>query len=103
MITKGTKFDDGKPQPGQVDPEFILDLSEVLGHGADKYGDMNWTGLTIQRLLDAHDRHMLAFKMGEDVDPETGRYHTVHASSCLMMINWIKRYGEEQQDDRRFA
>jgi len=95
------KFDQGKPPLTTIDPQFLLDMAHVLQFGDNKYGRLNWQGLSVERLMDAHQRHTLAFLAGEELDPETGKPHLIHASSCLMMVNWIMK-NRREQDDRRF-
>lgn len=95
------KFDQGKPPLTTIDPAFLLDLATVLQFGDNKYGRLNWQGLSVERLMDAHQRHTLAFLGGEELDPETGKPHLIHAASCLMMVNWIMK-NRREQDDRRF-
>ena len=36
------KFDENKPPLGLVPPEALLEISEVFGFGAEKYGVNNW-------------------------------------------------------------
>jgi len=96
-----TKADQGKPPMTAIDPGFLTSLAAVLKYGDDKYGRLNWQGLTVERLMDAHQRHTMAFLSGEDLDTDTGESHLIHAARCLMMVNWVTKH-KEDQDDRRF-
>jgi hypothetical protein len=58
-----------------------------MAFGAQKYGDHNWRGgIKYTRLLGAAKRHIKAFNMGEDLDPESGLSHVAHAICCLGML-----------------
>lgn len=55
--------------------------------GCKKYRRNNWRlGMDAQRLLDAAERHMVAFLAGEKVDEETTAMHHGNAAFCLQCI-----------------
>lgn len=84
---EGVKFDQDKPRPELIAPEFIESLSLVLTYGAKKYADRNWEkGMNWSRPFGALMRHMWAWWRGEDKDPETGFSHLAHAACCLMFL-----------------
>lgn len=84
---KGTKFDDGKP-PMDLLPHYpLVEIAKILGHGAEKYGPHNWrAGIKFSRLTAAAERHMGAFKDGEDLDPDSGLSHVAHAACNLLFL-----------------
>ncbi|MCH2199756.1 MAG: DUF5664 domain-containing protein [Flavobacteriales bacterium] len=86
-------YGDNKPDPTMVDPQFILELSKVLGMGAEKYTRDNWRkGTAYQRRMASAMRHMLAWIEGEDLDPESGLPHLAHAATnCMFLMNWQRR------------
>ncbi len=59
-------------------PSFAnQELARVLTKGAEKYADNNWRGgMTWLSVIASMKRHIAAFEAGEDIDPETGCYHT---------------------------
>ena len=68
---------------------------EVLTFGADKYGDRNWEeGISEDRLYAACQRHLLAHREGELLDPESGLPHLYHAFCCLGMLLTLARRKE---------
>jgi hypothetical protein len=81
----GTKHDDGKARTELLPVTAVEEVAHVLSFGATKYGDWNWTGLSVSRLYGAALRHLFAFWRGEDNDPETGRSHLAHAACCVLM------------------
>lgn len=98
--TPAKKLDQGKPRTDLLPADALLEVSEVLAFGAEKYGDRNWeTGFTYGRLTGAILRHTFAFMSGEDKDPESGKSHLAHATcACLMLLALIKR--GKGKDDR---
>nr|DAF73372.1 MAG TPA: hypothetical protein [Caudoviricetes sp.] len=82
------KFDQGKPRVDLIDPRFLLELGEVLGFGAEKYGENNWQAVEPKRYKAAALRHMCQYCAGEKVDKESGKSHLVHAACNLMFLYW---------------
>ena len=86
----GLKFDGDKPMMQFLDPKFQLEIAKVFTFGAKKYGANNYkNGIHLNRILAAADRHLSAFKMGEDLDHETGLVHLAHAAACLQMAYYM--------------
>lgn len=101
QLEQGTKYDNGKPPMALVRPEFVEGVASVLGFGAQKYAPWNWAqGIQYSRVLSALERHVGAFKKGEDLDPETGLSHLYHASCCLMFLSCYQEWNREELDDR---
>lgn len=103
-MSKSMKFDEGKAPMTLVDPAFTEGLARVLGFGATKYGVGNWrsTGLGFSRVLDAAHRHLAAFELGQDNDPETGLQHMYHVAACAMFMAHYVNHNREDLDDRHY-
>lgn len=87
MNEEGKKYDAGKAPIGLIPSKALTAIAEVLAFGAARYGAHNWrAGLAWSRLYDAALRHILAWKEGEDLDPESSLSHLAHASCCLMFL-----------------
>jgi hypothetical protein len=83
----GTKFDEGKPPCSLISSDALLELSRVLGYGANKYSSHNWrSGFKWSRVMDAALRHIYRYNSGERIDPETGISHLTHAFCNLMFL-----------------
>ena len=83
----GVKHDTGKLRLDLISPEITRALGEVLTFGAGKYGDRNWeAGLASDRLYAAVQRHLLAWREGEDADQESSLPHLAHALTTLGML-----------------
>jgi hypothetical protein len=89
----GTKHDQSKPRLNLLSRPALCGIGEVLGFGAEQYGENNWRqGFEYSRLIGAALRHILAYNDGEDLDPESGKSHIDHALCCLMFLSdQIKR------------
>jgi hypothetical protein len=95
----GLKHDADKPPVDLLDPEAMLAIAAVLGFGARKYAAHNWrNGIAWSRLYAAVQRHLLAFWMGEEVDPESGLPHLAHASCGLMFLSWHAAHRRDLDD-----
>ena len=86
--TGGRKFDGGKLQYGLLPPLALKATVEILTFGAEKYEPDNWKHVpdSKRRYFDAMQRHMWAWKEGEQNDPESGKNHLAHALCCLMFL-----------------
>lgn len=99
--TQGKKFDNDKPTFHLLEWDFLAEVNKVLELGAKKYGTYNWQkGLKYTRTFNAIIRHMIAFRKGEDKDPETGLSHLAHITCNCMFLFWFQK-NKHECDDRR--
>jgi hypothetical protein len=60
------KFDNGKPPLALIPSEALIEIAEVLGFGAEKYGPNNWREdadkTKWSRSYSSLQRHLNAFK-----------------------------------------
>lgn len=61
-------------------PTFAQEqYARVMTYGAEKYSDRNWEkGMSWSSVAASLERHLQAFKRGEDFDPESGCLHVAH-------------------------
>ena len=85
---EGRKFDGGKLEYGLLPPLALEETVKVLTFGAQKYERDNWQKVpdSKRRYFDALQRHVWAWKQGEQFDPESGIHHLAHAMCCLMFL-----------------
>jgi hypothetical protein len=89
---KGTKNDKDKVRLDLIEPEFIEGLGKVLTMGAKKYSDNNWqNNLETKRIFAALFRHLIAYRKGEKIDPESGLPHLYHMACNLMFLDYYDR------------
>ena len=86
--SNGRKFDGGKLEYGLLPPLALEETVKVLTFGAQKYERDNWKKVpdSKRRYFDAMERHIWAYKRGEQMDPESGIHHLAHAMCCLMFL-----------------
>jgi hypothetical protein len=99
-LVTGYKADAGKPRFDLLPFDAINEVAKVYTFGAKKYDDNNWRkGMRWGRIFAATMRHLVAFMLGEDNDPETGLPHTAHAAfGCLTLTSYqLTKSGD---DDR---
>lgn len=95
----GTKHDTDKAPCELLSPLALLGTSAVLKFGAGKYGRHNWRGgISYSRIIGAIFRHLLAFMMGEDTDPESGLPHVDHAAAGVMFLQEFYRTRKDLDD-----
>lgn len=75
---QGLRYNEGKPRMDLVPPEAMLALGRHFEIGAKKYADRNWErGMDWGKCCASLERHLLAWKSGEDYDSETGSHHMI--------------------------
>lgn len=98
------KYDNGKTPFALLPPEALTEIAEVLGFGANKYGQNNWRmdgdKTNWSRTYSSAQRHLNAFWSGEDHDPESGMPHLSHAITQLMILMVHIMDGHTDMDDR---
>jgi len=92
----------GKLRFDLITPEMDLALAEVLTMGAAKYADRNWEkGIPyISGLVASLKRHLSAFELGEDNDPESGLLHAAHILTNAAFLVTFQMRGRDDLDDR---
>lgn len=91
---KDMKFDNNKPRMDLIEPEFIEGVAKVLTLGASKYAPDSWKTQVSEperRYYAAALRHLVAWKKGEKMDPESGLSHLYHAACNLMFLEYFER------------
>lgn len=95
----GKKFDQDKLMYDLLPARTIMGLVNVLTFGAKKYSPENWRKVpnATRRYYAALMRHLEAWRMGEDNDPESGLPHLSHALCCLVFLEQLGEYDRENQ------
>ena len=99
--TGSLRYNQGKPEMSQLDPEFLLELADMMTEAAKKYGKHNWKlGQAYSTPYDSCMRHLLAFMSGEDMDKESGKSHILHSVANLMILWYTWKHCDQELDDR---
>ena len=91
---KGIKNDMGKNRWDLLPMDIIDELVGVVTYGANKYDDNNWRKVDSERYYAAMFRHIVAWRLGEEKDSESGCHHLAHAMCNLMFIFYKERHRE---------
>lgn len=81
-----------------IPSEFLWALAEHYGIGARKYDDKNWErGYKWSFSLDALQRHLHQWILGETKDPETGSNHLIAVAwhACALFIFQTRSLGTD--------
>lgn len=88
---------DPKGEAGKLKPQLHLlptaaleAAAGALSLGASKYGPWNWRGgqVASSTYTGAMLRHLLAWRDGEDIDPESGVSHLGHViANCAILLD----------------
>lgn len=82
----GNRYNEGKPMMSLLPPVALEEVAKVLTYGAKKYSKFNWMkGLPYMEIIDSCERHISAWKKGEDID-ESACLHIAHAACNLLML-----------------
>lgn len=105
-MTTGIKNDSGKRQWWYIDSfwEDLGEVADVLAYGDTKYpaGDgANWKRLpdAERRFKDALFRHLVAYRLGEKTDTETGKSHLAHLITNALILMYFDRQEKEEAFD----
>lgn len=92
------KHDSGKLRYDLIPPRPLKSLARVLSYGAEKYAPNSWQNLDDfkNRYYAALMRHLEAWRLGENFDPESHLYHLEHAFCNLMFL--VHRYAAHYED-----
>lgn len=87
----GLRYNVGKLRWGLLSWPAMAETVKVLEFGAKKYAAWNWTkGLSWTGCFESLQRHLQAWYMGEDKDPETGLSHMAHvACNAMFLMHFI--------------
>lgn len=106
-MSEALRYNSGKIELGLVPTELIEEVAKVMTYGKNKYtvkdnngniivsGANNWRkGLKWMDVVSSLERHLLAFKNGEDFD-ESGCLHLGHVGANLgFLLNYYKAHPE---------
>jgi len=98
------KFDAAKVRVDLLPIEPMMQIANVFGFGAKKYFANSYRqGETVvwSRTYGSIMRHMMAFWLGEDKDPESGLPHLAHAGTQLFIL--MEHAAHNKNKDDRFV
>ena len=98
VVEEFMKFDGDKLRPDLIPASSTVALAEVLTFGARKYKPNNWRNCKdLSRYEAALQRHLLAYKLGETHDSESGMPHLWHAMTNLAFLIELDEKSKNKQ------
>ena len=99
-VHAGKRYNEGKLPYHLLPERAIEEVVRVLQAGAKKYEERNWEkGLKWDSQCAASlQRHLAAWKQGEDRDPETGLLHTAHIATNALFLLHFQLHGTGKDD-----
>jgi hypothetical protein len=105
----GVQMEAGHKDEGKTELQYILamegleQVAAVGTFGAKKYARWNYkAGMPWMKLGGSLSRHLRAWLMGEDMDPESGLPHLAHLIyDALMLLDYSNNH--KDKDDRHKA
>lgn len=99
--TKDQGTSKGKAKLSLLPAYSLTSMARIMEGGAGKYGRFDYVrGYPYSYYDDAMNRHILAWRSGEDLDPDDGHPHLLHAACCAMIIAEMQAI-EVGTDDRK--
>lgn len=83
-----TRYGMAKPSMAAIPPAAMIELGAAMADGARKYGKFNWREheVTASVYEDALMRHLMSWRDGEDVAPDSGVNHLGHIMACCAIL-----------------
>ncbi len=95
------RYDDNKMRFDLLPVEGIIELTRVYTIGAIKYKDNNWRkGMKFSKCVASLERHWIKWKLGEQVDPETGCHHLAHVcwNAMTLLVYCLTKTGTDDRN-----
>ena len=83
------KFDEKKRRWRLLPYEVLQQGVDIFDFGAERYGVDNWKECDDwDRYFDAMMRHIMAWRLGEIYDKESGKHHLAHVICNAWFLVW---------------
>lgn len=101
VVSKDQGPSKGKAKLSLLPAYSLTSMARIMEGGATRYGRFDYVrGYPYSFYDDAFNRHMLAWRSGEDMDPDDGQPHLLHAACCCIILAEMQAI-EVGTDDRK--
>lgn len=94
-LISARKNDNGKLRYDLIPPAILQELASVVSYGAAKYGENQWQNLENfeDRYFAALMRHLIAWRLGDDIDSESGKPHLSHVltNAAFLVYRYVSK------------
>lgn len=90
-----------KPHTWNVPDVAVFHMAQAMDDGARKYGRFNWRhgdGVNLSVYVNAMQRHLSAFKSGEDFASDSGVHHLAHLMAGAAILLDAAAHGKLVDD-----
>lgn len=96
ILLGGHKDDDGKPMIHLIPVDVMLEQAKLWTTGANKYREDNWKeGMDYSRCYNALERHLWAWWLGEEIDPDNGQHHLDSVIWCAIVLRYFQLHEQK--------
>lgn len=99
------RYNEGKRDWSLMPMGSVEEILKVLEFGKTKYSAWNWSKGDGFKYMDVYNsimRHLVAWKSGEDTDPESGLSHIAHIGcNVLFLLHFINNQDKYPNNDDR--
>ena len=74
------------------EPLMADQVLRIYQYGSEKYGDKNYLGLDLGRIIEADGRHLAATCLGQKSDQESGYLHIGHFMANVLIAAELIKY-----------
>lgn len=97
-LTEGKKDDSEKRRYDLLPRRALQAVVERLDFGAKRYTPHNWRmGIKYSRLVGATERHLNAFLLGNNIDPDGGLHELSGAAISILMLLEYELEGRREE------
>lgn len=105
-MLKPYHYDEGKVPISLLQWAALIEVAKVARFGATKYGQRNWEEnaprWSYGQLADSAYRHLIAWQLGEDKNPESKCHHLAHAAWNILSLLELTERGLGKDDRSAF-
>lgn len=99
-MKKGIKYDHDRLRWDLLPMECVEEIVKIYSFGSKKYSDNSWQNVENgrERYYAALMRHLVAWRKGERIDPESGELHISHMAWNAIALIYLELKEVDKND-----